>query len=830
LADVFISYARPDHDRIEKLAAALETQGFSVWWDRQIEAGAAFSKDIERELHGAKAVIVCWSAAAGASDWVKDEASAAREQGKLIPVRLDVERPPLGFRQYQTLDFSGWKGGANAPVLRTLFSTIRSRVGGGGAMPDAVSLTSPSGKTPSALGLADTGILAAGALAVIAVITLIVLATTRSGDRQETAAASGAIEQQTGAPGAAEPVAAGVGLAVLPFVNLSSDPEQEYFADGLTEELLNWLANVEGLNVPGRTSSFRFKGKQDDMRVIAKSLNVRYLLEGSVRRSGDALRITAQLIEAENGFQVWSETYDRELADIFAIQDEISRLVVTELLGAIPESGAGNPAAVGDVDAKAHEFYLEGRALWGMRKDAEAYGKFQAAGERDPDHALAQAYIAVIGAHAIYNGGQLDVNDANPRSTMNTALANAVALQPASADVLFAQGWVAEFSAPAGPQSAAGVQAAIAYYKRAVRANPRHVEALHALARNEPDVQRQSELYKRVIDIDFGLLSARYNLADLYLMRGDFDAAFQLVDRAYALIPDNADNEGYVVARNAGDIERAASYMFRDWDGPGVNVWTLPIRAAVLADLGAEEEAIFLFAQTEDAQTQDAMALVNIIMSNRLAGNTQEEIRLAKRLHANEKSPPWSNVLLAETLLRAGDALAALDLVLEVRPDLAGPDGPRIKFGRFNNIGDGEAYAAAIALENLGRHDEARRIWSSVLEAANSAMDFSWRPHLNRAAAHAWLGATPEAMAELEAAYDKGFRSIRSFNCYTCVDNSFYEAGGNLEPLLEEPAFQRMVQRIENDNAATLARLEKRYGVLTRVREMMAAEAGASKE
>ncbi|MFT6753700.1 MAG: TolB-like protein [Candidatus Azotimanducaceae bacterium] len=112
---------------------------------------------------------------------------------------------------------------------------------------------------------------------------------------------------------------------------MSSDPEQEYFSDGLSEELLNLLAQIRELKVTGRTSSFAFKGRNEDLRKIGEQLNVTTVLEGSVRRSGNRLRITAQLIKVEDGFHLWSETYDREMTDVFAIQDEIAAKIVAAL-------------------------------------------------------------------------------------------------------------------------------------------------------------------------------------------------------------------------------------------------------------------------------------------------------------------------------------------------------------------------------------------------------------------------------------------------------------------------------------------------------------------
>ena len=124
---------------------------------------------------------------------------------------------------------------------------------------------------------------------------------------------------------------AGFSIAVLPFVNMSNDSDQEYFSDGITEEIINVLAQVPSLKVAGRTSSFSFKNKNTDLRKIASMLNVNHILEGSVRKSGNKLRITVQLIKAEDGFHLWSENYDRELQDVFEIQDEISLAILEEV-------------------------------------------------------------------------------------------------------------------------------------------------------------------------------------------------------------------------------------------------------------------------------------------------------------------------------------------------------------------------------------------------------------------------------------------------------------------------------------------------------------------
>ena len=184
-------------------------------------------------------------------------------------------------------------------------------------------------------------------------------------------------------------------IAVLPFANLSSDKEQEYFSDGLTEELLNLLARTPGLHVAARTSSFAFKGKSEDISAIAEKLHVAAVLEGSVRKAGDQIRITTQLINASDGFHLWSQTYERKLTDVFAVQDEIARAVAGALkleLLAAPTSKDRST-----VDPEAHNQYLLGRQFF-RRGNLDAYRRaalaYEKAVQLDPAYAPAWAGLA----------------------------------------------------------------------------------------------------------------------------------------------------------------------------------------------------------------------------------------------------------------------------------------------------------------------------------------------------------------------------------------------------------------------------------------------------
>jgi TolB-like protein/Flp pilus assembly protein TadD len=182
-------------------------------------------------------------------------------------------------------------------------------------------------------------------------------------------------------------------IAVLPFVNMSSDPEQEYFSDGLSEEILNLLAKIPNVKVIARTSSFAFKGENDDVRVIGQTLGVKTVLEGSVRKSGNQIRITAQLIDVSDGAHIWSETYDRTMTDIFAIQDDVAAAIIGALqihVGVNPTRGRPTE------NTEAYTLFLKARALLADNKWVAAEAPLQRAIELDPNFAEAYELLARI--------------------------------------------------------------------------------------------------------------------------------------------------------------------------------------------------------------------------------------------------------------------------------------------------------------------------------------------------------------------------------------------------------------------------------------------------
>ncbi len=389
MAHIFISYARGDRPTIEKLAAVLENAGHSVWWDRHIRGGASFAKDIESQLQKADAVVVVWSSAANESDWVKDEAVFGRDKGVLLPIRLDAAEAPLGFRQYQTLDFGKWRGDAKALEIEALLSAIDDL---NETPRPAAAITPP--KSLVARVKSDKRYWAAGAVFAIAIVAAAALY------RGGAAPGASGVDTETQAADTADHTPS---IAVLPFADMSPEGNQEYFADGLSEELLNVLVRVDGLQVASRTSSFALKDKVISIGEIADRLNVDHVLEGSVRKMNNRVRITAQLIDAKTDKHIWSETYDRHLSDIFRIQDEIATAVVGELRD---ELGIADDAPIkirpATEDLTAYDAYLRARELYlarGKANVAESMRLFEHAVDLDPK--FARGWEGLAGVYAI---------------------------------------------------------------------------------------------------------------------------------------------------------------------------------------------------------------------------------------------------------------------------------------------------------------------------------------------------------------------------------------------------------------------------------------------
>ncbi len=344
MADVFVSYARSDKARVAPLVAAIETQGWSVWWDPAITPGQEFDLQITAELKIASAVFVVWTPTSVGSRWVRGEARAGADRGVLVPVRFEGAELPIDFRAVHTTDLDEWSKDQRSPQVQEVLK---------------------------ALG------------------TIIV---------RERASRQPVVDVVP-APAAPASAAGRIAICVLPFVNMSGDTNQDYFSDGLTEDIITELSRWRRLlSVRSRSASSRYRGAAVDMQQVARELNVRFIVEGSVRRMGERIRITVQLIDAESGSHVWAEKFDRGLEEIFAVQDRVVQTIVSTLVGRVEVSDAERARRKPPASLAAYECVLKGNALsWGNPAGAaEATRLFEQAIELDPSYAIAHSLLASL--------------------------------------------------------------------------------------------------------------------------------------------------------------------------------------------------------------------------------------------------------------------------------------------------------------------------------------------------------------------------------------------------------------------------------------------------
>ena len=371
-ATVFLSYSREDQKRALPVIKALEAAGIKVWWDGLLEGGDSFLPTTEAALESADAVVVLWSQTSVNSHWVRDEATRGRERSCLVPLTIDGTHAPLGFRQLQTINISKWRGKAGAPEIERAVRAVHGFAGQAHTAPMPLP-RKPDGLSRRAL-IGGGTVLLAGASAITALKLLI--------------------------PGAA--IASNASVAVLPFRNLSGDKDQEYFSDGISEQIRSTLSrNAKLLVIAPASITAVAKDGIADAKEVAKRLGVAFVLSGAVRRSGDQLRITATLTDGETGVNSWDEAFARTMSDLFAVQDEIADAVAAALAAQTITGGKrapGGPGGTGNL--KAYDAYLRGKAFYALRSGEAAYrsalAQYDIAIALDGEFALALAARAMV--------------------------------------------------------------------------------------------------------------------------------------------------------------------------------------------------------------------------------------------------------------------------------------------------------------------------------------------------------------------------------------------------------------------------------------------------
>jgi TolB-like protein len=487
--DIFLSYSREDQPTARRFAEALEQEGFSVWWDQTLDAGETYDEVTANALDSATAAVVLWSSKSVGSRWVRAEATLADRQSKLIPALIETCRLPIQFELTQTADLSGWSGDRGDPRWQSFVAGLRRAC----ARQRPAQMLQPAGRTeappspaPQARGPRRNRGLYIGIGAAV-ILGLTVVAWKILAGREATAPAAAQSPAQIASPGARAATAAQPSIAVLPFVNMSSDPEQEYFSDGLTEELLNELAQVPDLRVIGRTSSFAFKGKTGDLRRIGEELGVNNLLEGSVRKAGDRVVITAQLINAADGSHLWSGKYERQLDDIFAIQEEIARNVAGELQLRMSPEGTH----VGTRNLAAYDEFLAGRAALNTSAQS-AVPRLQRAVALDPS--FVTAWLWLIDAYTRLALAESGLRDQAVLG-QDEAIARVVALVPGSPEASFAMSYREARGHDLITLERLLREASVMKGGQGVRARFRHAQFLSSVGR----LRESIEAFERVI-------------------------------------------------------------------------------------------------------------------------------------------------------------------------------------------------------------------------------------------------------------------------------------------------------------------------------------------
>ncbi len=378
-------------------------------------------------------------------------------------------------------------------------------------------------------------------------------------------------------------------IAVLAFADLSPEGDQEYFSDGISEELLNVLAKIPGLRVAARTSSFQFKGENRDAIDIGQRLNVALVLEGSVRKAGVQIRITAQLIDASNGFHLWSETYDRELANIFAVQDEISAAIVGALKEHLELDVEAAPRVISAANTEAHEAYLRGRYLVVQRTWAGVVGavrEFEKAITLDPDYALAHAELAM--ANLLRREyGDLTATEAIARAAPHAD--RAMALDPTLAETHAAIGhvlWVQE-----NPEEAQ------THFRQAIQINPNYSIVYNwmglILGNNLGRYAESFAAFETMLRLDPLSIPTTGNYVFSLIARNRLDEADREMEKLAAIAPDRYAN---VRGQRTSVGGKWANAVMGDLDAvridPESTFWRNFFLPREFAVIGLEKEAL----------------------------------------------------------------------------------------------------------------------------------------------------------------------------------------------------------------------------------------------
>jgi TolB-like protein/Tfp pilus assembly protein PilF len=538
---VFLSYAREDGEAARHIAEALRAFGVEVWFDvSELRGGDVWDQKIRRQIKECALFIPIISAHTQAREegyfrreWrmaVDRTHDMAENRAFIVPVIVDDTResdanvPEVFLKAHCTRLSGGEPTPQFVEQVKRLLHAPR--------LADANSKSATRVPLPSQSAPAKSGFPFVSVILGVAVIALVAFMFLRPAAKIE----SGTVTSAAAAPGKApEPAGTSANtvsansIAVLPFINMSTDADQGFFADGLSEELLNLLAKVPALQVTSRSSAFFYKGKEIKLAQVARELGVAHILEGAVRKSGSRLRITAQLIDARTDTHLWSETYDRSLDDIFAVQDEIAAAVVGQLkitlLGAAPKAKTADP--------KAYALFLQARQLYrqGSTEALEqAVALHQQALAIDPT--LAASWAGLADCYVSQADNSLRSNEEGYRLGLEAAN-KALAIDPDLAMAHARLGYIAR-------ANDSDLSTAARHYERAFALDPTNVDIIadaSGLARNLGRLDQAIALAEYVVAHDPVNAYGHARLGNAYIRAGRFDEGVASLRTSLRLAP-----------------------------------------------------------------------------------------------------------------------------------------------------------------------------------------------------------------------------------------------------------------------------------------------------
>jgi len=587
----------------------------------------------------------------------------------------------------------------------------------------------------------------------------------------------------------------GHSLAVLPFANMSADPDQEYFSDGISEELLNTLARFENLRVAGRTSSFSFKNSDADLKTIGERLGVDVILEGSVRTVGDRVRITAQLVDAEDGFHRWSETYDREFTDIFAIQTEIATAIADALRVSLSSEERVRVATSPTQNLAAYQAYLLGKqrlAQETVTAAEEAIDHFQRAIELDPQLALAYVDLASTYLFLLEEGG-LPPDEALARAQV--AADKALELDDRLAEAHAVLAIIKWFS-----NDIEGAQAA---FRRGLELSPNSVMALvsfGAFLADEPArFEEALEIHKRALELD-PLSAPTISWIGYDLQRlGEFAESLIWLEKALEIDPDHAPTYSRIGWHHwfvSGRLDDAMVWMTKALAGDPASPSGFADLGQLLLDLGDRDQAEYWINRSIELGPESFEPNLALEYLYLYQGNEAAALEPGRKAFAIIPSSERALPLLRDYEVRAGRYVEARALYEELYPELLHERDPEVDLTNYR-----AAIDLALILSRTGEQGRANWLLDRSLQQIRK------RPRLGDygygiadVQLYALRGETQEALLALRHAIDEGWRAEWWYQLQHKPD---------LEPLHDEPEYQAMVAEIEADMATQLAHVRE---------------------